>query len=188
MKRLVCLAILSAAVLAPPAARAQDDAAAPATSLSLRPFGEMTVGVWRRMSPGLELGLTAGVLATGTEGEDDLAPGEKRTFITVEPALKLFGTPRGELQPYGIGSVFVNSRRLEFNEIDDSDTFFGVSLGAGLEWSPVARIRIGGHAGVRAALAKGESTTYQSGTPAQYDETGWEAQTFTSGLTVYYSF
>jgi hypothetical protein len=58
----------------------------------------------------------------------------------------------------------------------------------GLEWSPVERVRIGGHAGRRAAILDGERTRFKLGGPVPYDVHGWQANTFTSGLTFYDSF
>lgn len=179
--------MLCTAVLAPRAVLSQEDAAAPATSLSLRPFGETTVGVWYRFAPNLEIGLEAGAMKVDTEVEDQ-GPRDNRSFITIEPIAKLYGSARGALRPYGAGSVYFTSRTFELTSVDETSNALGVSLGAGLEWSPVARIRVGGHAGVRAAIIDGETTAYNEGTPLQVPLQGWEATTFTTGLTVYYSF
>ena len=184
MKRIVCLAMLCTAVLTPRAALSQE----PATSLSLRPFGETTIGLWRRFTPGLEIGLEAGAMKTTTEAEDG-QPRDIRTFVTVESTAKLYGRAGGALRPYGAGSLYFSARTFEFNGTEDNSSGVGASLGAGLEWSPVARIRIGGHAGVRAATIDGEATRYdEGGIPVTVDLQGWEASTFTTGLTFYYSF
>lgn len=185
MKRLVCVAMLSMAVIAPRPAACQD---APATSLSLRPFGEMTIGVWHRFTPRLELGLEAGAIFNEEEAEDD-RPAERRSFLSIQPAAKLYGAPRGSLRPYGFGAVFFNSQSQEFGEeLETITAALGLALGLGLEWSPVERVRIGGHAGLRAAILDGERTTFELGSPIPYDVQGWQANTFTSGLTFYYSF
>lgn len=186
MKRLVYLAMLSMAVIAPRAAAGQD-APEPATSLSLRPMGDLTIGVWHRFAPNLEIGLEAGAMKVDAETEDG-EPRDRRSFVTIEPIAKLYGAPRGALRPYGAGSVYLTSRTFELSSVDETSTALGVSLGAGLEWSPVARIRVGGHAGVRAAVIDGETTSYSEGMPFQVSLQGWEATTFTTGLTFYYSF
>jgi hypothetical protein len=189
MKRLVYLAMLCTAVLAPRTAVSQEeDAPEQTTSLSLRPLGDITIGVWHRFAPNLEIGLEAGAMKTHTDAEDEGRPRDGRTFITVEPIAKLYGSPRGALRPYGAGSVYFTSRKFEFSNVDETTNALGVSLGAGLEWSPVARVRVGGHAGVRAAIIGGETTSYASGDPLEVDLEGWEASTFTTGLIVYYSF
>jgi hypothetical protein len=189
MKRFVYLAMLCTAVLAPHTAVSQEeDATERTTSLSIRPLGDLTIGVWRRFAPNLEIGLEAGAMKSHTDAEDEGRPRDSRSYITVEPTAKLYGSPSGALRPYGAGSVYFTSRKFEFSTVDETTNALGVSLGAGLEWSPVARIRVGGHAGVRAAIIGGESTSYASGSPLQVDLEGWEATTFTTGLTVYYSF
>lgn len=102
--------------------------------------------------------------------------------------MKVYGGSTGAVRPYGAGSVYFTSRTFGFSSVEETSNAMGVSLGAGLEWSPVARIRIGGHAGVRAGIIDGETTSYSGGTPAQVELKGWEAGTFTTGLTFYYSF
>jgi hypothetical protein len=189
MKRLVCLAMLCTAVLAPRAAHAQEEDATEAkTSLSMTPFAGPVIGLWHRFTPRLEIGLEAGMTRSNTEAEDEERPRDDRTFITVEPIVKLYGGSTGAVRPYGAGSVYFTSRTFGFSSVEETSNAMGVSLGAGLEWSPVARIRIGGHAGVRAAVIDDETTSYSGGTPAQVDLQGWEAGTFTTGLTFYYSF
>jgi Autotransporter beta-domain len=189
MKRLVCLTMLCTAVLAPRTAVSQEeDAPQQTTSLSIRPLGDNTIGVWHWFAPNLEIGLEAGAMKSHTDAEDEGRPRDSRSFITVEPTAKLYGSPRGALRPYGEGSVYFTSSKYEFSTVDETSNSLGVSLGAGLEWSPVARVRVGGHAGVRAAIIDGETTSYTTGTPVQVDLEGWEASTFTTGLTIYYSF
>lgn len=187
MKRLVYFAILATAVLSPRAAASQDAPERP-TSLSIRPFGGGTIGVWHWFSPRLEAGLEVGGSVAGREGDDGIAE-ENRSAFSIEPVLKLYGAPRGELRPYGAGTVFFNSQRYDFgDQVETSMSNLGVSLGGGLEWSPAPRVRIGGHAGVSVAKVGGEQTTMELGTRVQRDIEGWEAGTFTTGITFYYSF
>jgi hypothetical protein len=184
MKRLVCLAMLCTAVLGPRAAFSQQGA----TSLSLRPFGETTIGLWHRFTPRLELGLQAGAVFNEEEADGD-QPGERRSFLSIQPAAKLYGVRGGALRPYGYGAVFFSSQSQEFgDELEIVTAALGAAEGMGLEWSPVERVRIGGHAGVSAAILDGERTRFELGSPIPYDVQGWEAHTFTSGLTFYYSF
>lgn len=189
MKRLVYLAMFCTAVLAPRPAHAQDDAEERPTSVSLRPFGQSSIGVWHRVSPRTELGLEVGGSRAHTETENDGEEQDATTF-TIEPAVKLFGASRGTLQPYGFGSLLFSSQRLEYGENFDLTTHaLGTQLGMGVEWTPVARVRIGGHAGLRASLQNGERTQFDAGgNPTIVDAEGWEVGTFTSGLTFYYSF
>src|SRR5687767_5558592 len=115
MKRLVFLTMLSIGVMAPHAAAAQDDTPDErATSLSLRPFGETTVGLWRRVSTRLELGLEAGAATREEEAAGD--PDQRREYFTVKPAAKLYGAPRGALRPYGIASVYAYWQRERYAE------------------------------------------------------------------------
>ena len=187
MRPLIHLAMLSMAVLAPRNVLCQD-APEPATSLSLRPFGQMTVGVWHRFTPRVELGLELGAAVVEREGEEG-GRDESARSASVEAAAKLFGAPRGSLRPYGIGSLSFVAHRIELDDdVQLSSGSLGASLGLGLEWSPGERIRIGGHAGVRAAILDGERTRFEFDNPIAYDVTGWEASTFTTGLTFYYSF
>ncbi|HYR12190.1 MAG TPA: hypothetical protein VEQ60_30670 [Longimicrobium sp.] len=187
MKRFIYGAMLCTAVLAPRAAQAQDAPERP-TSLSLSPFGTTTIGVWHWFSPRTEAGLQIGGSFAGREEEEGVAE-DRRTTFTIEPAVKLYGASRGDLRPYGAGTVFVNSQKYEYAGPVESETFtYGVSLGGGLEWSPAPRVRIGGHAGVRVARLDGNHTYVDIDTPVERGIEGWEASTFTTGLTVYYSF
>lgn len=87
MRRLVCLAMLCTAVLAPRAAHAQEEDATEAkTSLSLTPFNGPAIGLWHRFTPRLEIGLEAGMTRSNTEAEGEERPRDDRTFITVEPS------------------------------------------------------------------------------------------------------
>lgn len=189
MKRLVYLAMLCTAVLAPRTALAQDeDGVERRTSLSLRPFNDMTIGVWHQFTPRLELGLQVGGRISEEEGEGD-QDGERSAIFSIEPAAKLYGAARGDLRPYTYGSLFFNSQHSDFgDDLEVTTAALGASLGLGLEWSPVERVRIGGHAGVSAAITDGERTTFELGNPVPFDVQGWQANTFTSGITLYYSF
>ncbi|WP_420129862.1 outer membrane beta-barrel protein [Longimicrobium sp.] len=189
MKRLVCLAMLCTAVLAPRAAHAQDDAEARPASLSLRPFGDGAIGVWYRLSPRTELGLEVGGSRSHTE-TDGGGDEQDATTFTIEPAVKRFGASRNNLQPYAFGSLYFTSQKVDYtSSFETATTLFGTHLGLGLEWTPAARVRIGGHTGVRVAMQNGERTQFDAGgNPFVADVEGWEVGTFTSGLTFYYSF
>lgn len=189
MKRLVCLAMLSTALLAPRAAHAQDDAEERPTSLSLRPFGDNSIGLWHRLSPRTEVGLEVGGSRTHTD-TDNGGDEQDATTFTIEPAIKRFGASSGNLQPYAYGSLFFTSQKLDYtSSFETSTSGFGTHVGMGLEWTPAARVRIGGHAGVRVGTQNGERTQYDAGgNPFEVDVDGWEVGTFTSGLNFYYSF
>jgi hypothetical protein len=187
MKRFIYGAMLCTAALAPRAAHAQDAPERP-TSLSLSPFGTTTIGVWHWFSPRTEAGLQIGGSFADRE-EDEGVPEESRTAFTIEPAVKLYGASRGDLRPYGAGSVFFNSQQYEYaGPVESETSTYGVSVGGGLEWSPAPRVRVGGHAGVRVARVDGKQTYVEIDTPVERNVEGWEASTFTTGLTVYYSF
>jgi hypothetical protein len=103
------------------------------------------------------------------KGEEEES-GEGRVFLGIEPTAKLYGAPRGDLRPYTAGSLFFTSQEFDFRgDQDDSDTSLGATLGMGLEWSPVERLRIGGHAGVRASYEHGERTTFNLGISGIYE-------------------
>jgi hypothetical protein len=189
MKRIVFPALLCIAVLAPSTMLAQEEAVENGrTSLSLRPFGTTTIGVWRQFSPRLELGLEVGASVAQQEGEEEDTE-EGRVGVSIEPAAKLYGRGDGDLRPYTAVSLFFTSQEFDYRgDQEDSSTSLGASLGLGLEWTPVERIRIGGHAGVRAGYVHGERTSFPLGVPEVYEIDGWEVATFTSGITFYCSF
>ncbi|HEY7770090.1 hypothetical protein, partial [Longimicrobium sp.] len=147
---MACIAVLSAALLAPRAASAQD-APERSTALSLRPFGQPTIGVWHMVSPRLEVGIEAG--ATIGSGTDQDENEQNLMSFTLAPGVKLFGAGQGDLRPYGFAGAFLASHRSEAGEFGEiSSGALGATAGIGLEWSPVARVRVGGHAGVQGAL------------------------------------
>ena len=188
MKRFVCLAMLCTAVFAPGAHAQEEEATERNTSLSLRPSETVTIGVWRQFSPRLEVGLEAGASVARSEGEEEDSE-EGRVTLLLEPTAKFYGAAGGGLRPYTAASIYFTSLEFDYRgDQGDSNTLLGASLGLGLEWSPVERIRIGGHAGVRAGYAHGERTTFVLGTPEVYEIDGWEVATFTSGITFYYTF
>lgn len=186
MMRIALPALLLLGLAVPLAAGAQD-APEPRTSLSLRPFGGTEIGLWHRVSARLELGLQVGAAVSREDGEGGLE--RERTEFSVEPAAKFFASPRGALQPYGIASVYYQDVRIRFAENqEDHSSAVGASVGLGMEWSPVARVRIGGHAGLRANLLDTDQTGFSGGGPVVQDLDGWGAGTFTSGLVFYYTF
>jgi hypothetical protein len=180
---MACIAVLSAVLLAPRAAAGQD-APERSTSLSLRPFGQPTIGLWHMVSPRLEIGIEAG----GTIGseEDEQENEQNQVSLTLAPGVKLYGAGGGDLRPYGFAGAFFNSHQRDVGEFGEfASGGFGATAGIGLEWSPVARVRVGGHAGVQGSFASSERRMEGEG----IDEVDmWQASTYTTGLTVYYSF
>jgi len=183
MNRVACIAVLSAALLAPRAAAGQD-APERSTSLSLRPFGQPAIGLWHMVSPRTEIGIEAGA-AVGSETDADDIEHKHRSF-TLAPGVKLYGAGSGDLRPYGFVGAIFNAQRREVGAFGEISTGgLGASAGMGLEWSPVARVRVGGHAGVQAAVAFSERRVEDE----VFDETEFrQVSTYTTGLTVYYSF
>jgi hypothetical protein len=180
---MACIAVLSAALLAPRAASGQD-APERATSLSLRPFGQPTIGLWHMVSPRLEIGIEAGgTIGSETDAEENE---QNQVSFTLAPGVKLYGAGGDDLRPYGFAGAFFNSQHSEVGEFGEiSSGALGATAGMGLEWSPAARVRVGGHAGVQAAFVSSERSVEGE----VFDEAElWQASTYTTGLTVYYSF
>ncbi|HYH82262.1 MAG TPA: hypothetical protein VEX86_20805, partial [Longimicrobium sp.] len=116
------------------------------------------------------------------------------TAIGVGPALKLYTADAGDLRPYvfaSAGVTFVRNRSESPDQgggtsVSEGDgTSMNAALGLGLQWSPIPRVSIGGHAGIEAN--RGEGTT-QFGAGGQIDVDGHAIGTFTSGLRLHFYF
>ncbi len=186
MKRLSLLSGLACVLAAAPAV-AQDDAApAPAgsTAVSLEAGSGYVVGLWRQTSPRVRAGIELGTTLSRAQGDDNE---EDFTSFVVRPGVKLFSAGEGAVRPFTLlGAYAEGYRRRSVAEGEfSSDQVFqatevGARVGAGVEWMPVSRLAIGGHAGVRGGYLR--ETTRSGSVDRELD--GWSAGTFTSGLSL----
>jgi len=150
------------------------------------------IGVWHRFSPGVEAGLelSARRFTSSTTVGETTAQELRTTSVSVGPALKLYTGTAGPLRPYVYGSAGVSFVRVRTegtggsggDQVDtQSGHGFNGALALGLEWSPVRRVTVGGHAGIQGAWGT-SSQDYASGNDFENEET--QVGTFTSGLRV----
>lgn len=183
VRRLVLPAVACLLAAAPAAAAAQDaDTPAGSTAVSLDVGSGYVVGLWRDLSPRIRAGVELGTSVSRTEGD---GREQGLTSYAVRPTLKLFSAAEGTLRPYTLVGAYAEGFR-QRTELD-SDTEFvsgstevGARAGVGLEWKPVSRLAVAGHAGVRGGYL---ATTQENGIDDQ-ELTGWSAGTFTSGIVL----
>ncbi|HET7232950.1 MAG TPA: hypothetical protein VFJ16_23275 [Longimicrobium sp.] len=200
LRTLVPLA--AATLLASGTAAAQSADSTPAepryaNSFVVQVNGNPVIGLWHRVSPSVEAGLemsarrsTSSTDLTGNTGQS-----LRFTSVSVGPAVKLFTAPAGALRPYVYGSAgvsFVRNRSESHNSSGDPDVYeqkghaFDGSLALGLEWHPVERVSIGGHAGVLGSWGTG--TVKYVVSDGTVDTNDSVAGTFNSGVRVQFYF
>jgi hypothetical protein len=187
VKPIIHFAALACALAAAPAA-AQESPAGP-TSLSLGVGGGYFVGLWTDASPRLRAGVEVGTQVSrlaGDEREDDY------TNVFIQPAVKLFAGGEGDVRPYTLLGVYAlqYSQRFENPELGAEASQrrreLGARVGVGVEWRPLRRVAVGGHAGVSGGY---QASRYESSDPEIDQEAdGWSAGTFSSGLVVHLFF
>lgn len=177
-------------LLVAPPVRAQDTGAAPThpTAFSFGLGAQPSIGLWRRVSHGVELGVE--VMGQHQAGETILDQEFRTNTIRVQPAIKLYSRGIGPVLPYVYGAVGVTfaSTRNELIDtggdthvIESHDHGLGGGLGVGLQWFPIERVSIGGHAGVQGDWFRSRS---------EFDDTSDDTRrssnfgTFSSGVVV----
>lgn len=104
----------------------------------------------------------------------------------VAPEVKRYRSTGGAILPYLHGSVFTSV--VDFGDSsssgsnDDRSTLLGGRAGLGLDWFPVRRISLGGHAGL--ALQRRSSEIERSQGGDDLESTSWLLQTFTAAIQV----
>lgn len=168
------------------AAHAQDAADSAGThdnALSLGFGNGSAIGLWHRFSPRLQLGLEVAADRNTTQIPGSGSDPERQTTLSIQPAVKLYGANLGPLRPYGYAALRAQWATHDFN--GDANHFtthgFGGGVGIGIDWFPVERVSIGGHAGVNALWSRDRmSSTGFPDTKVSHTDFG----TFDSGLRV----
>lgn len=187
----------AAAVLAAGTAAAQDadsTATRHPNSLSVQVNSSPTIGLWHRFTPRVEAGVEVFArLQNQHFGADEGGVKSRTTAVGVGPALKLYTAPAGPLQPYVFAGASVQFVTLHNEDpavgggtmaTEQNGHSFNGELGLGLEWAPVERVRVGGHAGVEGSFGKG-TTEFVSG---DVDNDSSTLSTFSSGVRVQFYF
>ncbi len=150
------------------------------------------VGVWHRFSPRVQAGVE--VVGRREASGDDDGHGFTSTQVGIAPAIKLYASTNAPLLPYvyGEASVSFGSARTVADGPPGEELIseqnvrtLGVVIGLGMDWFPVERVSVGGHAGLEAQWRRYE---YESGATEFPPQTGSTIGTFNSGLRVHFYF
>lgn len=166
---------------------AADSAGTHRTALSLGIGSTTTIGLWRRVAPNVEVGLE--VAGSHSESRSANEAHDRSTIVAVQPAVKLYSGPVGPVRPYAYGEAgvafVVDHAEIQpgtsLVPVERRDRGLNAAVGLGLEWSPVDRITLGGHAGVGAAWLR---DTNQVGDDPETVSHTTSFGTFTSGVRV----
>jgi hypothetical protein len=176
---------LAAGLAAAPRAQAQqgagDNALRPgATSITLGVAADPSVGIWTMPSGRTAVGIVGsvqGIRSSFGDTESD------QTLLVIAPQVKRYGSTDGAILPYLHGSVFASLTEFEGRSPGATSggrfTAVGATAGVGLDWFPVRRVGLGGHAGL--GLTRSEADPLQAG---EDETTTWRLQTFTAAIQV----
>lgn len=176
---------LAATLAAAPAAGAQatagENALRPgASSINVGVSPDPSVGYWRMLSGRTALGVVGSVQAIrDSAGDDELS----RTFVTVSPQVKHYHSTEGAILPYLHGALLASVADLGSStpESDDRRTVLGGTAALGLDWFPVRRVSVGGHAGLGLLRA---SSSIGGADGDDFESVNWSLQTFTAAIQV----
>lgn len=176
---------LAAGLAAAPGAGAQqgagDNALRPgATSISMGIAADPSVGFWTMPSGRTALGIVGsvqGIRSSLGDVESD------QTLLVLSPQVKRYRSTQGAILPYLHGSVFASLTEFEGRSPGGTSggrfTAVGATAGVGLDWFPVRRVGLGGHAGL--GLTRSEADPVQAEVAGM---TTWLLQTFTAAIQV----
>lgn len=176
--------VLAAGLVAAPAAAQEEtggNALRPgATSVNVGVSPDATVGFWRMLSGRTALGVSGSVQGIRSEyGGSELS----RTLLVVSPQVKQYRATDGAILPYLHGAVFASVTDLGGSSGaagDDQSTVLGATAALGLDWFPVRRVSLGGHAGLGLLRSSSEFERPQG----DFRSTSWSLQTFTAAIQV----
>lgn len=152
------IALAAALLVAAGTARAQDTASVThRNAIALGVGATPSIGLWRRLTPNLELGVDVVAQHSTTRGDDEQEL--RYNQVSVQPAVKAYMGPAAAVRPYAYaeaGIAFASGHQevqlqTGLANIETHDRGFGAGVGLGLEWAAFDRVTIGGHAGVGAA-------------------------------------
>jgi hypothetical protein len=139
--------------------------------------GAPGVGMFWRHSPATDLGLFVNAHVQGGDDSDLQA-------ISILPTLVRFHALSDRFSPYttfALGVTF-DRRSLDLGTEVRTSKSYGptAQVGLGLEWFPLERISVGGHAGLRAVYSRATQSETEFSEEASEDR--WSLGTFTSAL------
>lgn len=147
-RRLVVLAAALGGLLAT-SAQAQTVGSHPAAdrgtrSLALQINSSPQIGLWMRHSDRTDLGLEFSLNAR-------FGSRDRNYSVGVMPGMKRYVSSDGPLAPYTYFAIPLFYGRTDYEEVPDYDYYSaGALLALGMDWFPIPRVSIGGHAGVQA--------------------------------------
>jgi hypothetical protein len=144
------------------------------------------IGLFWRHSDATDLGL----FLTGSVLSQD---GQSRDAIAIEPTLRRYWRPDDRLTPYThlalVGSWTDQKSDNTIGTVENRTLALGIEAGLGLEWFPIERVSIGGHAGVKLQQAWLRNVTPMiSGPQVIQNQHQRTASTFQSGMQVRFYF
>ncbi|MDB4949870.1 MAG: hypothetical protein JWM27_2519 [Gemmatimonadetes bacterium] len=158
------LVVVAAALAHAGLAAAQGDTVpAPSHSVAVTVGSGPGFEVWQRLSPRVEAGLALSGSASRSHGDGSQL---HTTTFAVGPQVKVYAGPGLSVRPFlYAGAFFSRTRAAWVQDPRQTNTLNGASatLGAGLEWSPVPRVAIGGFAGLSAG--RDRATVRQESVP-----------------------
>jgi hypothetical protein len=191
------IAILAATLLTAGSAAAQTaDTASAAprnTSFSFGLGSSQRVGLWHRVTPRVQVGME--VLGrretTSTDGGELEA---RSTQLGIAPGVKFYSSTTAPVLPYvfvggeaSFGHARAENEAVGGEIIEAEQTFrtLGAELGLGVDWFPVQRVSIGGHAAIGANWSR---TQYETDGAEHPEQKTSSIGTFSSGVRVHFYF
>lgn len=152
--------------------------------------GAPGVGMFWRQSSANDVGIFLRGSVTSQDNQD-------RGNISIEPTLRHYWRPQARLTPYTHVALVGTWTRLKAENASNFGTMtnetrtlaLGIEAGLGLEWFPIERVSIGGHAGLMVSRAWVRSTTsLPAGPPTVQNQHQTTVATLLSGLEVRFYF
>lgn len=182
MHSAAALALAAGLAAAAPAAAqegAGDNALRPgASSINVGVSPDVSVGFWRMVSGRTALGLSGSLQGIrATQGSDETS----RTLAIVSPQVKRYRSTDGAILPYLHGALLAGVTDFGGDSDENRSTMLGATAALGLDWFPVRRVGLGGHAGL--GLMRSWSET-DNAVVQDYERSSWTLQTFTAAIQV----
>lgn len=149
-----------------------------ASSINVGVSPDVSVGFWRMVSGRTALGLSGSVQGIrNTQGDSELS----RTMVVVSPRVKRYRSTEGAILPYLHGALLAGVTDFGGGSSEDRSTLLGATAALGLDWFPVRRVGLGGHAGLGLTRTWSEIDNPVVG---DLERSSWTLQTFTAAIQV----